>query len=190
MEELQKLGCHNINLVTPTHYIPQILAAFVIAVRNGLNLPIVYNCGGYESTATLRKLDGIIDIYLPDGKYTDENTAWQLSKIHGYPEAMKAALKEMHRQVGDLKVDQRGIAQRGLLIRHLVLPDNLAGTKEMMTFIAEKVSPTAAINIMPQYYPAYHAFQHPLLNRHLSRQEYQEALKIARSISPCFQLNF
>lgn len=190
MDELQKLGCHNINLVTPTHYLPQILAALTRAVQNGLNIPIVYNCGGYESIVTLRKLDGIIDIYLPDAKYADENTAWQLSKIHGYPEAMKATLKEMHRQVGDLRVDQQGIAQRGLLIRHLVLPDNLAGTKEILTFIAEKVSPTATINIMPQYYPAYQAFQHPLLNRRLSRQEYQEALKTARSISSSFQLNF
>ena len=190
MEELQALGCHNINLVTPTHYLPQILAALVIAVRNGLNAPIVYNCGGYESTATLKKLDGIIDIYLPDAKYADENTALQLSRIHGYPETMKAALEEMHRQVGDLKVDRRGIAQRGLLIRHLVLPDNLAGTEEIMTFIAKKISPTAAINIMAQYYPAYQAFKHQSLQHHLQPKEHEKACKLAFSISPKFQLNF
>ncbi|HHT10912.1 MAG TPA: radical SAM protein, partial [Candidatus Atribacteria bacterium] len=174
MEELQALGCHNINLVTPTHYLPQILAAIVMVVRNGLNIPIVYNCGGYESTATLKKLDGIIDIYLPDAKYSNKETAEKLSGISGYPEAMKAALKEMHRQVGDLKVDQQGIAQRGLFIRHLVLPNHLAGTQEIIAFIAEKISPTAAINIMAQYYPTYHAFQCPSLNRRLSRQEYEE----------------
>jgi len=190
MEEIQKLGCHNINLVTPTHYVPQILSALVIAVRQGLNLPIIYNCGGYESIATLRKLDGIIDIYLPDAKYADEDTALKLSVIPGYPKAMKAALKEMHRQVGNLIVDQRGIAQRGLLIRHLVLPENLAGTKEILSFIAEKVSPTATINIMSQYYPAHQAFQHPSLNRPLYRKEYEEACQIARSISPGFKLDF
>jgi len=190
MEELQALGCHNINLVTPTHYLPQILAAIVMVVRNGLNIPIVYNCGGYESTATLKKLDGIIDIYLPDAKYSNKETAEKLSGISGYPEAMKAALKEMHRQVGDLKVDQQGIAQRGLFIRHLVLPNHLAGTQEIIAFIAEKISPTAAINIMAQYYPTYHAFQCPSLNRRLSRQEYEEALKIAHDVSPHFQLNF
>jgi putative pyruvate formate lyase activating enzyme len=190
MEELQALGCHNINLVTPTHYLPQILAAIVMVVRNGLNIPIVYNCGGYESTATLKKLDGIIDIYLPDAKYSNKETAEKLSGISGYPEAMKAALKEMHRQVGDLKVDQQGIAQRGLFIRHLVLPNHLAGTQEIIAFIAEKISRTAAINIMAQYYPTYHAFQCPSLNRRLSRQEYEEALKIAHDVSPHFQLNF
>ena len=190
MNELQHIGCHNVNLVTPTHYVPQILSALVLAVQSGLNLPIVYNCGGYESTATLKYLDGIIDIYLPDAKYADENTAKKLSGVPGYPEVMKAALKEMYRQVGNLIVDQQGIAQRGLLIRHLVLPNNLAGTKEVLSFIAEEVSSTAAINLMAQYYPSYQAFHHPLLNRRLSRKEYEEACKIARDISPRFHLNF
>lgn len=177
--QLQQLGCHNINFVSPSHVVAQILEALVIAYKAGLKVPLVYNCGGYDSVETLKILDGVIDIYMPDAKYWDEEIANELSHAPGYPEALRAALKEMHRQVGDLEVDQRGVATGGLLIRHLVLPNNLAGTQEIMHFISRELSTDSYVNVMEQYRPVHKAYDHSLLNRRLTRSEYLEALDLA-----------
>lgn len=147
---LERQGCHNINIVTPSHVVPQILAALDIAAGKGLSVPLVYNSGGYDSVETLRLLDGVIDIYLPDAKYGDNAIAAALSHAPGYVDVMKAALKEMHRQVGDLLVE-RGIARSGMIIRHLVLPGDLAGTRDVLKFIAGEISPDSYVNIMAQY---------------------------------------
>jgi len=180
MLSLQNRGCHNINLVSPTHVVPQILEALEVAVESGLRLPLVYNSGGYDSIETLRILDGIIDIYMPDMKYSDEEVAKELSGIENYPLINKAAVKEMHQQVGNLQINKDGIAERGLLVRHLVLPHGLAGTKEVVNFIADEISPNTYINIMAQYHPCYKAFQIPSLARRISPAEFQEALALAR----------
>ena len=180
MLALQARGCHNINLVSPTHVVPQILKGLEIAINQGLRLPLVYNSGGYDSAETLKILDGIIDIYMPDMKYSDERTAEELSGIKSYPTINQAAIKEMHRQVGDLKTEEDGIAIRGLLIRHLVLPHGLAGTKETMKFIADDISPNSYVNVMAQYHPCYKAFQIPQLAKPLSRQEFLEAIELAK----------
>jgi len=180
MLALQARGCHNINFVSPTHVIPQILKGLEIAINLGLRLPLVYNSGGYDSAETLEILDGIIDIYMPDMKYSDERTAEELSDIKNYPAINQAAIKEMHRQVGDLKIDEDGIAIRGLLIRHLVLPHGLAGTKEIMKFIAEDISINSYVSVMAQYHPCYKAFQVPQLSRPLSKQEFLEATELAK----------
>jgi len=177
---LQAKGCHNINLVSPTHVIPYILDALELAVTMGLNLPLVYNTGGYDSIETLLLLDGIVDIYMPDMKYSDEKTAEQFSGIKDYPEVNKAAVKEMHRQVGDLQLNEQGIAQRGLLIRHLVLPNGLAGTREIVRFLAQEVSTSTYLNIMAQYHPCHKAFDIPLLSRSVNQQEFSEAIELAR----------
>jgi len=180
MLALELMGCHNINLVSPTHFVPQILAALAKAAAEGLNLPIVYNTGGYESLETLKLLDGIIDIYMPDFKYTDPESAAKYSGARDYPQVVKEALKEMQRQVGDLTLNEQGIALRGLLVRHLVLPENLAGTKEVIAFLAREVSPRCFINVMAQYYPAYRAREFPPLDRRITRAEYAAAVKAAR----------
>src|SRR4030043_268111 len=180
MLALQDKGCHNINFVSPTHVVPQILEGLEIAINLGLRLPLVYNSGGYDSAETLEILDGIIDIYMPDMKYSDEKTAEELSGINNYPCINRAALKEMHRQVGNLKIDEDGIAIRGLLIRNLVLPHGLAGTKEIMEFIAEDISLNSYVNVMPQYHPFYKAFQIPQLARPLPKQEFLEAIELAK----------
>ncbi len=174
MLELQALGCHNINLVTPTHQVPMILEALERAIEGGLNIPIVYNCGGYESIETLKILEGIIDIYMPDFKYSDPNVARKYSLAEDYPEVAKKAIKEMHRQVGDLVIED-SIAVRGLLVRHLVLPDDLAGTEEVMRFLAEEISPNTYVNVMDQYYPCYKAFDIPPLDRRITLEEYKKA---------------
>jgi putative pyruvate formate lyase activating enzyme len=179
MLSLQKQGCHNVNLVSPTHVVPYILEALEIAVDMGLYLPLVYNSGGYDSVETLRLLDGIVDIYMPDMKYSDERIAEQLSGIKDYPSVNKAAIKEMHRQVGDLKLDEQGIAQRGLLVRHLVLPNQLAGTQEVVCFLAQEISTNTYLNIMAQYHPCYQAFDIPSLRRPLQREEFTEAVELA-----------
>ncbi len=181
MLALQARGCHNINLVTPTHQVPFILKALVLAVEEGLRIPLVYNCGGYESLETLALLDGVIDIYMPDFKYWDEEIALRLSKAPGYPEVARQALKEMHRQVGDLEIDARGVAVRGLLVRHLVLPGGLAGTKEILSWIAREISPNTYVNVMDQYYPCGQAWRYPPLDRRLYPEEYEEALAAARA---------
>ncbi|OGW13812.1 MAG: radical SAM protein [Nitrospirae bacterium GWA2_42_11] len=180
MLDLQRQGCHNINFVTPTHVVPQILEALLIAVEKGLCIPLVYNTGGYDSVETLKLLDGIIDIYMPDIKYSSSDIAKRLSKAGDYPDIARAAILEMHRQVGDLDMDKRGIAFKGLLVRHLVLPEGLAGTREAMRFLAREVSRNTYVNIMDQYHPCYKAKDHPLINRRITSEEYQEALKIAQ----------
>jgi putative pyruvate formate lyase activating enzyme len=179
MLSLQGRGCHNINLVSPSHVVPYILEALEIAVSSGLTLPLVYNSGGYDSIDTLKLLDGIIDIYMPDMKYSDDKTSEQLSGIKGYPKVNRAAVKEMHRQVGDLKIDDSGVAQRGLLIRHLVLPYDLAGTQETVRFLAQEISTDTYLNIMAQYHPCYQAFDTAKLARPISEAEFAEAINLA-----------
>ena len=179
MLRLQGMGCHNINFVSPSHVVPQILAGLLIAAGAGLSLPLVYNTGGYDSLETLQLLDGIVDIYMPDMKYADEATARRYSKVKDYPAVNQAAVKEMHRQVGDLILDERGIALRGLLVRHLVLPEELAGTREIVRFLAEKISPHTYLNVMDQYRACYKANDLPPLDRRITRQEYDEAVQMA-----------
>ncbi len=179
MLDLQRMACHNINFVTPTHQVPQILRALLAATEGGLQVPLVYNCGGYESLETLRLLDGVFDIYMPDFKYGDADVANRYSKVEGYPEIAKAAFREMHRQVGDLVMDRRGIARRGLLVRHLVLPKNLAGTAEVVRFLAG-LSKNTYINIMTQYRPCYRAHEYPALAGRPTRAEFEEAFRLAR----------
>jgi putative pyruvate formate lyase activating enzyme len=178
MLTLQQGGCHNINFVTPTHQMPMILRSVQIASEKGLNIPIIYNCGGYESLHAIKLLEGVVDIYMPDFKYIDPEMALKYSYAKDYPEAAMAAVKEMHRQVGDLIID-KGIALRGLLVRHLVLPEEIAGTAGVVKFIAEELSKDTYINIMDQYHPCYKAFDNPPLNRRITNKEYKEALRIA-----------
>lgn len=179
MLELQGMGCHNINFVTPTHYAAQVLAALVIAKEKGLEIPLVYNCGGYESVEALKILDGVIDIYMPDLKYGDNAAAKKYSGADDYVEKAKAAHTEMFRQVGNLKIEN-GIAVSGLLIRHLVMPGGLSSSKKVFGFIANELSPDTAVNIMAQYYPAHLAQNYPEINRFPAVNEYAEALKMAK----------
>jgi len=179
MLRLQAMGCHNINFVSPTHVVPQILAGILIAAEAGLRLPLVYNTGGYDSLDTLHLLDGVFDIYMPDMKYADAAMAERYSKIKNYPAVNQAAVKEMHRQVGDLVMDERGVALRGLLVRHLVLPEGLAGTAEIVHFLAEEISTNTYLNVMDQYRPCYRAHELPPLNRRITRDEYEEAVRLA-----------
>jgi len=160
--------------------VPYILDALELATSMGLHLPLVYNTGGYDSPETLKLLDGIVDIYMPDMKYSDEKTAEQLSGINDYPDINRAAIKEMHRQVGDLQISEQGIAQRGLLVRHLVLPNRLAGTEEIVRFLAREVSIHTYLNIMAQYRPCYKAHNAPLISRPPIREEFQEAVTLSR----------
>lgn len=180
MISLMRQGCHNINFVTPTHQIAQIVSALPYAIERGLEIPLVYNCGGYESLETIKLLDGIFDIYMPDFKYGSNEAARKLSGASDYVERAKESIKEMHRQAGDLVIDKRGIAEKGLLIRHLVLPDGLAGTREVMRFIAKELSKNTYINIMDQYRPCYKAAEHPPLDRRITSGEFEDAVKIAR----------
>jgi len=176
MMKLQKLGCHNINLVTPTHYVPNIVSALQIAIPMGLRIPLVYNTGGYEKLEILQLLEGIIDIYMPDCKYMDPAHAAKYSdEAYNYPYYAKIALKEMYRQVGDLRVE-KGIAVRGLIIRHLVLPNKIAGTEEFLKFVSKNLSKTTYLNIMRQYRPEYKAFDYPEIARRITSKEYKEAL--------------
>ncbi len=180
MYALQNRGCHNINLVTPTHYLPQIVASLPYAIDMGLKIPIVYNCGGYESEEVIKLLDGIIDIYMPDVKWSDSKVADRHAQAPDYPEVAKRVLKEMHKQVGDLIINEEGIAKRGLLIRHLVMPHRLAGTRNVMRFIANEISSNSYVNIMNQYRPEYKASSLPELNRGITNQEYQDAISCAK----------
>jgi len=180
MLELQRTGCHNINLVSPTHCVAQILEALLIAFEEGLKIPIVYNTGGYDSVDTLKLLDGIVDIYMPDIKYGDDETGNRYSQVPDYFTVAKKAVKEMHRQVGDLKTDDSGIAVKGLLARHLVLPGDLADTEKVMEFLATEISTETFVNIMDQYRPLYMARQYPELSRSINRAEFQRAVKIAQ----------
>jgi len=176
---LQRGGCHNINFVTPTHYVPQIVAALPEAVELGLTVPLVYNCGGYESLEVIKLLDGIIDIYMPDAKFAREEAGARYGNAPDYPLVLQGVLLEMHRQVGDLMLDERGIAWRGLLIRHLVMPQGVAGTKEICAFIAQRLSAHSYVNIMDQYRPLCRAGEWPEIDRQISSREYREALEIA-----------
>ena len=174
-------GCHNVNFVTPTHFVPQILEALVEATEMGLSVPLVYNSGGYDSVETLRLLDGIFDIYMPDAKYGSDAAAKKYSDAPDYTRVMKAAVREMHRQVGTLEVGDDGVAVRGLLVRHLVLPDGLAGTAEVVRFLAEEVSPETYLNVMAQYHPCFKAYNYPELSRPITLREYAEAVAIAQA---------
>lgn len=182
MLDLQDSGCHNINFVTPSHVVAQTLEALVIAARRGLRVPLVYNTGGYDCLEALTLLDGVVDIYMPDIKYMDAVIAKRLSGVKDYPGVVKAAVREMHRQVGDLVVDERGVAVRGLLVRHLVLPEGLAGTPEAMKFLAEEVSKETYVNVMDQYYPCYKAHDNPPLDRRITKEEFTAAVDAALTV--------
>ncbi len=177
MLALQSAGCHNINFVTPTHVIPQILGALVLAAEDGLKIPLVYNSGGYDQAASLRLLEGIVDIYMPDFKFWDSAVAAQTCDAPDYPEIAREALLEMHRQVGDLIIDENGLARRGLLVRHLVLPQNLAGTRMIMRFIATQISRNTYVNVMPQYRPCGRAHEIPALSVPPTAREFEQALR-------------
>ncbi len=184
MLALQGMGCHNINLVSPSHFVPQILAAVGIAASRGLSIPLVYNSGGYDLPETIRLLDGVFDIYMPDAKYGNDEIALALSGAPEYTRFMQDSLREMHRQVGDL-VTEGGIARRGLIIRHLVLPENLAGTETVMEFIANEISPDSYVNIMDQYRPAWKVLEDgnplfPRLRRGITAEEYRQAVEWAK----------
>lgn len=179
MMSLQRRGCHNINLVTPTHVVPQILEGLELAIANGLNIPLVYNCGGYESMDTLKLLNGIVDIYMPDMKYANSTIAREYSGVEDYAEVNRAAVKEMHRQVGDLRIGGEGTATQGLLVRHLVLPHRLAGTDQVAAFLAEQVSSNTYVNVMAQYHPCHKAYDFPELSRSITKEEYLETVTLA-----------
>ncbi len=180
--KLQGLGCHNINLVSPSHVVPQILQALYIAVKGGLRIPIVYNTSSYDSLESLRLLDGIVDIYLADFKYGDDIAGKKYSKVRDYHKVALQAIREMHRQVGDLQVDQEGIAIRGLLVRHLVLPQDIAKTKTVMEEL-RSISPRMAVNVMDQYMPYYQAYNYPELSRRASKEEFRKALEHAKNLT-------
>jgi putative pyruvate formate lyase activating enzyme len=177
---LQHSGCHNINFVTPSHQVPQILDAVHTAAQNGLRVPLVYNTGGYDTVETLRLLDGVVDIYMPDIKFMDPDVSKRLADAPDYPDVVRGAVKEMHRQVGDLQINDQGIATRGLLVRHLVMPDDLAGTREVMEFLAVEISTNTYVNVMNQYRPCGRAFEQSDINRSVTRQEYTQALETAK----------
>ena len=180
MLHLQGMGCHNINFVTPTHVIPQIVHALPYAIEAGLNVPLVYNSGGYDAVETLKFLDGIFDIYMPDFKFWDPEMARAFLKAPDYPERAREALKEMHHQVGDLTLDEKGIAQRGILLRHLVMPEGIAGTRDIMRFVHNEISPNTYVNIMNQYRPCGLAYRKKPIDRSITQAEYEAALEEAR----------
>jgi putative pyruvate formate lyase activating enzyme len=181
MLSLQDQGCHNINLVTPSHQVPQILEGLLPAAQRGLHVPLVYNTSSYDDVETLRLLDGIVDIYLPDFKYADAEAGLKYSKVPGYPEIAKVAIKEMHRQTGDLMIDEQGLAVRGVLVRHLVLPGGLAGTEAVMRFLADNVSKNTYVNIMDQYRPCWKSLNYPPLNRGITKEEFDTAVEAAKA---------
>ncbi len=180
MIKLQEMGCHNINFVTPTHYAPQIVASLPLGIEMGLHLPIVYNCSGYESIEVIKLLDGIVDIYMPDAKFMEERYAEEFCNAQDYPGVIRVVLREMHRQVGDLALDSKGVAERGLLIRHLVMPGGVASSESVLKFIAEEISVHSYVNIMNQYRPEYRADEHTQIDRRTSLKEYLGAVQIAK----------
>jgi len=180
MLELQEAGCHNINLVSPSHVVPQIIAGLIYAAEHGLRLPLVFNTGGYDSLQVIRLLNGIVDIYLPDMKYCHGELGKKYSGVPDYPRINQQVVIEMHRQVGDLAVNEQGVATRGLLVRHLVLPNDLANSEKVIAFLAEEISRDTYLNLMAQYHPAYKAHKTPLLNRRITPQEYDEAITLAQ----------
>ncbi|MFO7784739.1 MAG: hypothetical protein R6V25_08905 [Desulfatiglandales bacterium] len=177
---LAEQGCHNINIVTPTHVVPQMLEALAIAADEGLRIPLVYNSGGYDLVETLRLLKGVVDIYMPDFKFWHATWAARFCSAPDYPERAREALREMHRQVGDLVVDDRGIARRGLLVRHLVMPEGIAGTREVAGFIAREISLDTYVNVMDQYHPCGDAVRDEIINRRLTADEFRKAVGAAR----------
>jgi len=179
MLDLQAKGCVNINFVSPSHVVPQILEALSLAIPEGMKIPLVYNSGGYDSVETLKLLAGIVDIYMPDLKFMDGEVARKYCQAEDYPERVQEAVREMHRQTGDLVVNRQGIAERGLLVRHLVLPEGLAGTRRAMRFLAREISPTTYVNLMAQYRPCGRAGEYPPLNRRPTAREFEEAGQIA-----------
>ncbi len=180
MLRLQEMDCHNINFVTPTHYAPQIVESLLEAIRMGLQLPIVYNCSGYESIEVIQLLEGVIDIYMPDAKYMEEEYSKRFSNAPDYPDVLRKVLKEMHRQVGDLTINSKGIAERGLLIRHLVMPQGVASSEAILKFIAEEISVHSYVNIMDQYRPEYRSHDYPEISRRITQKEYVEAIQFAK----------
>ena len=181
MLEIQNSNCHNLNLVTPSHIVPQILEALQIAISKGLHIPIVYNSGGYDKMETLLVLEGIVDIYMPDVKFLDARIAAELTIAPDYPEVVQLAVLEMHRQVGDLEIGANGLARSGLLVRHLVMPEGVSTTRQVMKFLAEKVSPATYINLMAQYHPAGAAWSIPQLRRAITESEYRQAYQDAQN---------
>ena len=179
MLSLQALGCHNINFVTPSHVVPQILKALIIAADNGLTVPLVYNSGGYDKVSTLKQLDGIMDIYMPDFKFWDPEIAEDTCHAPDYPEIARKAVAEMHRQTGHLLINSAGLAERGLLVRHLVMPEGKAGTREVMNYLANEISKDTYVNVMPQYRPCGRAWESPYLRRSLHMDEFREAVNEA-----------
>ncbi len=182
MVRLQEMGCHNINFVTPSHYAPQIVACLPEAIEMGLRLPIVYNCSGYESVDVIRLLEGVVDIYMPDIKFMDGRYSGRFCNAPDYPEVVKGVLKEMHRQVGDLSLDSDGIAERGLLVRHLVMPEDVASSEAVLRYIAEEISVHSYVNIMDQYRPEYRARDFKEITRRITRKEYLEAVQTAKRV--------
>ena len=183
MLDLQARGCHNVNFVTPTHYAPQLIAALPLAIAQGFRLPLVYNCGGYEALEVIRLLDGIVDIYLPDIKFLDSRASERyLDGAANYPEVVRAVLQEMHRQVGDLIIDERGIAQRGLIVRHLVMPSMTQDSEAILRFIADELSPHTYVNIMDQYRPCFQAKRSPEIARRTTRAEHGAVVAMAHRL--------
>ena len=180
MMQLQTRGCVNINFVTPTHVVPHIIESVFLARERGLIIPVVYNCGGYESVGSLQLLEGTIDIYMPDAKYLNHDSSKEYSSAHNYPDVMKLALLEMHRQVGDLEVKD-GVAARGLLVRHLVMPENVTGSKEIIDFIVNEISGNTFVNVMEQYRPTFNAHNYPEINRPVTQQEFSKVYEYAKS---------
>lgn len=180
MLDLQNMGCHNINLVSPSHIVPQILEALLLAVEKGLNLPLVYNTGGYDDLEMIKLLDGIVDIYMPDIKFSDDKNGEKYASAPRYFTIVREVIKEMYRQVGDLQKNNMNIATRGLMVRHLVMPNDLAGTEMVMQFLANEISPNTYVNIMNQYYPAHNAQKYPELNRPVTRREHRWAVQKAK----------
>ncbi len=177
MLPLQSKRCHNINLVTPTHFVPQILKALSFAWEKGFDLPLVYNTSGYDASESLKLLEGIIDIYLPDMRYSDNRIAKRLSSVENYVEVNRKAIKQMYWQVGNLVTDERGIAGKGLIIRHLILPDNLAGSEETFRFIREEISEDVYVSLMGQYFPSFKAGSHVSINRKITPEEHESVVE-------------
>lgn len=181
MLKLQELGAHNLNLVTPTHIVPQFLEALYEAIKDGFSLPIVYNSSGYDLVETLKLLDGIVDIYMPDAKYGDNQWAIKFSSAKNYVEISQEALKEMYRQVGDFEVDKRGVAKKGVLVRHLILPERKSSSFKVLDFLKENLE-GAFIALLSQYRPCYNAFKYPEINRRLTKEEYEEVANYAKKL--------
>ena len=182
MLDLQKAGCHNINLVSPSHLVPQIIAGLIHAADHGLKLPLVYNTGGYDSLQVIKLLDGIVDIYMPDMKYSDRVVGEKYSGVPDYPRINQLAVAEMHRQVGDLVLSNHGIALRGVIIRHLILPENLAGSHSILDFIAREISKNTYLNLMDQYRPAYLAGDYPELSGRVGEEQYGDLVEAAKEL--------